>query len=167
MAAQQRRPTDFAQGGSGIKASGQRVRKEVSCPLCCESAKGRLFRVKQDDPRCVSERLENFLTTAPAVLVSVFLLYVLTAPPIMMSYARQRGSFSFPAVYQPIVCVIESEFNGPLLWYFNDVWRAGIILIGSEQRTPPRVAAAYSVAGAAMVTAAGLPFVRRRFRRTG
>ena len=88
----------------------------------------------------------------------------LTAPPVMMNIARQRGSVSFPAIYQPIVSVIESDFNGPLLWYFNDVWKSDVIVIG-EESTPPGVIVAYGLVGVAIVAAVSFPFVRRRLRR--
>ena len=113
----------------------------------------------------MKERIEDWLTSAAAGSAVLFLLYVLTAPPVMMSIARQRGSFSFPAIYQPIVRVLASDFNGPALWYFNDVWHSGVIVIG-EESTPPQVIAAYAFAGMALVGAVAFPFLRRRLRMT-
>lgn len=104
------------------------------------------------------------MTRAAAGFAVLLLLYMLTAPPIMMGIARQRGSVSFPAVYDPIVRIIESDFNGPALWYFNDVWHSGIVLIG-EPSTPPRVIVAYVLIGIALLALVAFPIVRRRLRR--
>src|SRR5687768_7803382 len=101
----------------------------------------------------MKERIGDWVTGAAGGFAVLFLLYVLTAPPVMMSIARQRGSFSFPAVYQPILRVIESDFNRPALWYFNDVWRSGIILIGEEKSTPPGVIVTYVLVGVVLVAA--------------
>ena len=108
----------------------------------------------------LSEQVMRWLTTTAAVLAAAFLLYVLTAPPLMMAIARQQGSASFPAVYQPIVRVIESDFNGPLLWYFNDVWHSEIILIG-EPSTPIKVISVYAIVGIVLLAAVASPFVYR------
>jgi hypothetical protein len=112
----------------------------------------------------MKKRIETWLTTAAAVFAAAFLLYVLTAPPVMMGIARQRGSLSFPAFYQPIVRVLESDFNGPLLWYFNGVWHSGIVLLG-EESTPPRIIVAYTVVFLFVIATVALPFVRSRLRR--
>lgn len=113
----------------------------------------------------MKERMEDWSTKAASMFAVLFVIYFLTAPPVMTSIARQRGSVSFPAVYQPIFRVIESDFNGPVLWYFNDVWHSGIIVIG-EASTTPKVTAAYGLAGFALVSAVAFPFLRRRLRRT-
>lgn len=112
----------------------------------------------------MKERIGEWVATAVAGIAVLFLLYVLTAPPIMMSIARQRGSLSFPAVYDPIARVLESDFNGPALWYFNDVWHSGIVLLG-EPSTPARVIVAYVLIGVALVAVVAFPIVRRRIRR--
>ena len=39
-----------------------------------------------------------------------------------------------PSIYLPVVWMTESHFNGPLLWYFNDVWGCGIELLGIADR---------------------------------
>jgi hypothetical protein len=114
----------------------------------------------------MKEWIEDWLTKGVAAFAILFLIYVLSAPSIMMSIARQRGSFSsFPAIYQPIVSILESDFNGPALWYFNDVWHSGIILLG-EETTPPRVIVMYVLGSLVLVVAMAFPFVQRRLRRT-
>lgn len=109
-------------------------------------------------------RFEHLLTTAAVVAASLLVVYVLTAPPVMKAIARQRGSLDFPVLYQPMVRIIESNFNGPLLWYFNDVWHSEIELIG-EADTPWWVIVAYALAGAAIVAVTGFPFFKQRFRK--
>jgi len=113
----------------------------------------------------MKERIEDWSAKAAAVFAALFVVYCLTAPPVMMSIVRQRGSASFPAVYQPILRVIESDFNGPVLWYFNHVWHSNFIVIG-EESSPPLVIAAYALAAFALAGAVAFPFLRRRLRRT-
>ncbi len=99
------------------------------------------------------------------MLAVMLVLYVLTAPPVMSAIVRQRGSVSVPALYQPVLGVLESDYNGPLLWYFNDVWHSEVTLFG-ESSTPPLVIAAYALGAVLLAGVVVFPFLRRRFRRT-
>jgi|SRR5688572_7977839 len=95
-----------------------------------------------------------------------FLVYVLAAPPIIMAIARQRGTLmGMPTIYQPVFDLIESDFGGPLLWYFNDVWGAGIILIGNESGPLLPVILAYTVAGVVVLGALAFPFLQKNRHR--
>ena len=105
----------------------------------------------------------NWLDRITVVVASGLLVYVLTAPAILMVIARQRGTLSgLPVIYQPVLDLIESDFGGPMLWYFNDVWGAGIILIGNESGPPLPVILAYTVAGVIVLGALLFPFLRRK-----
>jgi len=88
----------------------------------------------------------------------VVLVYLLTAPPILLAHARQTGSGSFPGIYGPVLMLIESDFGGPMVWYFNDVWGADLVLIGGDEGPPWYVIVAYAVLGVAFLGAIALPF---------
>jgi hypothetical protein len=95
----------------------------------------------------------------------VALAYLLTAPPIILAYAKQTGSFSFPGAYGPIERLIESDFGGPMVWYFNFVCGAGLILFGGDEGSPWYVIVAYTVLGVAFLSALTLPFWKAWRRR--
>src|SRR4051812_45243944 len=113
----------------------------------------------------MKERATDWIGWLTAVLAILFLAFVLTAPPVMTSIARSRGTATFPAIYQPFISIIESDYGGPLLWYFNDVWRSGIMLIGEESGPPVHMVLLYAVIGLALLATAALPFWRRRVWR--
>ena|SRR5882672_6325989 len=92
-----------------------------------------------------------------AGLVLVALIYLLTAPPIILAHVKQTGSGSFPYFYWPILRLIESDFGGPMVWYFNSVWGAGLILFGGDEGPPLYVLATYTVVGMALLSALLLP----------
>ena len=54
--------------------------------------------------------------------------------------------------------LIESDFGGPMVWYFNDVWGAGLVLTGGDEGPPWYVIVAYAVLGVAFLGAMTLPF---------
>ena len=102
-----------------------------------------------------------------AMFAALFLLFVLSAPPVMSAMVRAdvragRGCCHFPAVYQPFISIIESDYGSPLLWYFNVVWHADIILIGEKSGPPLHMVLLYAIIGLALLAAAALPFWRRR-----
>src|ERR1035437_8421579 len=95
----------------------------------------------------------------------VVLVYLLTAPPILLAHVKQTGCGSFPGGYGPVEMLIESDFGGPMVWYFNDVWGAGLILIGGDEGPPWYIIAVYAVLGAALLSALALPFWKAWRRR--
>jgi hypothetical protein len=118
----------------------------------------------------MKQRVADWITWATAVVAMLFLLFVLTAPPIMSAIVQAdvragRGCCHFPAIYQPFISTIESDYGRPLLWYFNDVWHSGILLPGEETGPPLHVVLLYSVIGLALLAAIAFPFWRRRVRR--
>jgi hypothetical protein len=93
-----------------------------------------------------------------AVVAFLILGYLLTAPPIILAHARETGSGSFPAVYGPVLMLIESDFGGPMIWYFNSIWGAELVFIGGDGGVPWYVTALYAVVGAAFLTVLLFPF---------
>src|SRR5207249_3374138 len=71
-----------------------------------------------------------------SAVVLACLVYLLAAPPIVLAYAKQTGSGSFPAFYGPVLRLVESDFGGPIVWYFNHIWGAGLVLIGDDSGPP-------------------------------
>src|SRR5437868_4574454 len=96
----------------------------------------------------------SWLDRIIVVIAGGLLVYILSAPPITMAITRQRRTLmGMPVIYQPIFDLIQSDFGGPMLWYFNDIWGAGIILIGNESGRLPPVILAYTVAGVVILGA--------------
>ena len=112
-----------------------------------------------------NETALDWLTWLTGLFAALVLLYFLTAPPIMMAAVKQNGAASTPAVYQPVMSIILSDFGGPLLWYCNSVWHMDIILFGEEAGPPWYVVALYSVVGLVLIAAVFFPFIRRMRRR--
>src|SRR5712692_3961632 len=107
----------------------------------------------------MKEQLQAWFGRAAAVLALLFCIYLLTAPPVMMAIVRQQGRASFPTIYRPILRVIERDYNGPLLWYFNDVWHSDVILFG-ECRTSPLVIVTYALGTVLLAGLVAFPFLR-------
>jgi hypothetical protein len=102
-----------------------------------------------------------WLTAACAVLI---LIYFVTAPPIMMSIIKSHGfSSQSPGlwIYKPVIMIMESDFGGPLVWYFNRVWNAKVEFFGEETLGPGYVFAGYIVLAALLIIASSFPFYRR------
>ena len=57
--------------------------------------------------------------------------------------------------------IIESDFGGPLLWYCNDVWHMGILLIGEDSGPPWYIITLYVVLSLGLLAAICFPFLRR------
>jgi hypothetical protein len=68
---------------------------------------------------------------------SLILIYFLSAPPVIIAAVRHGGEAAIPAIYKPVMRIIQSDFGGPMLWYFNHVWHADIVLIGDNDPTWP------------------------------
>jgi hypothetical protein len=103
-----------------------------------------------------------------SALCTAALLYIASAPPIMMSIIKQHGFTSQAPglwLYTPVLRIIESDFGGPMVWYFNSVWGAGVVLIGTEEGPPWYVLAAYASLGSVALGVIALPFWRAWRRR--
>jgi hypothetical protein len=96
------------------------------------------------------------------------LVYLASAPPIMMSIIKRYG-FSSQApglwLYTPMFRLLESDFKGPIVWYFNSVWGAGVEYFGADQGWPWYVLAVYALVGAALLALVALPFWRKWRRK--
>lgn len=111
----------------------------------------------------MSESIPDYVAWLASALVLLAVAYLASAPPIMLAMFNSSGGH-LPSFYIPVISMIESDFNGPLLWYFNDVWGCGIALFG-EVTTPWYVWPCYVLVGVAGLGIMLLPFWRRR-RRT-
>lgn len=111
------------------------------------------------------DRLADPAVWLGAAFAFVVVAYLLTAPPILLAHAKQTGGAFFPGFYGPVERLIESDFGGPTVWYFNSVWGAGLILIGGDERPPWYIIASYAVLGGALLSALALPFWRAWRRR--
>jgi hypothetical protein len=111
------------------------------------------------------DRLADPAAWLGAAFAFVVVAYFLTAPPILLAHTKQTGGAFFPGVYGPIERLIESNFGGPMVWYFNSVWGAGLVLIGGDEGPPWYIIASYAVLGGALLSALALPFWRAWRRR--
>ena len=107
------------------------------------------------------ERVEEWVAWTTAAFATVFLIFVLTAPLVMTRIVRTQGCCQFPAAYEPFMTIIQSDYGGPLLWYFNNVWGAEIALIGEETGPPFHMILLYSAILLALLGALAFPFLRR------
>ena len=108
----------------------------------------------------VTDHLADPVSWLGAVLAFLVLLYLLAVPPAVLAHIRQTGSGSFPPVYGPVLWLIESDFGGPMVWYFNQVWGAELVLIGGNEGPPWYVIATYVVLGVGFLSALVFPFWR-------
>jgi len=111
------------------------------------------------------DRLAEPVSRLGAVIAFLVLLYLLAAPPIVLAHVKQTGSGSFPPVYGPVLWLIESDFGGPMVWYFNNVWGAELLLIGGDEGPPWYIIATYIALGGVMLGALALPFLKAWRRR--
>jgi hypothetical protein len=112
-----------------------------------------------------SESFIDWILWLGSFVAGLVLLYFLAAPPVIMAACKQSGSFTIPMVYWPVMRIIESDFGSPLVWYFNNVWHAGLIMMGDESGPPWYMVALYAVVGIGLVAAIFFPFIRRMRRR--
>lgn len=115
----------------------------------------------------IADRLAEPVTWLGAAITFLLLLYLLIAPPVLLTHARQTGSASFPGLYGPVLWLIESDFGGPMLWYFNSVWHAELILIGEIHPPAWYMVTAYALVGGLLLLAMALPFLKLGKRRAG
>lgn len=113
-----------------------------------------------------NELFIDWFTWLGSFFAGLVLLYFLAAPPVIIAAWKQSGGAHIPAVYDPVMRIIESDFGGPLLWYFNTVWHAEIMLIGDESGPPWYMILLYAVLGICFVVAVLFPFIRRIRKRT-
>jgi hypothetical protein len=104
----------------------------------------------------------SWLGAATALLVAI---YLLAAPPIVLAHVKHTGSASFPMVYGPVLWLIESDFGGPMVWYFNDVWGVDLMLIGADEGPPWYIIATYIAVGGVLLGALALPLLKIWRRR--
>lgn len=111
------------------------------------------------------DRLAESLSWLGTVTAFLVVIYLLAAPPIVLAHVRHVSSASFPTVYGPVLWLIESDFGGPMVWYFNDVWGAELMLIGGDQGPPWYIIATYIALGGVLLGALALPLLKIWRRR--
>jgi hypothetical protein len=89
----------------------------------------------------------------------LMLIYLLAAPPVMIAAFRQGGEAALPSLYKPILRIICSDFGGPMLWYFNDVWHAEVLIIGDNDPTWP-ITLLYGAFGLILLTGISFPLLK-------
>ena len=112
----------------------------------------------------INTRSIDYLSWGVAILAGMLAFYFLTAPPIMSAIVKHSGTVSVPVIYQPILSLIESDYNGPVLRYFNEVWKCEIVVIG-EATTPRHIVILYLGLSAVILGALVFAFWRRLRKR--
>jgi hypothetical protein len=65
----------------------------------------------------------KWLARAACVLAVIALLYVLTAPPIILVRYHRTNDGRMPSFYDPLMNLAQHDLGTPLKWYFR-VWGA-------------------------------------------
>ncbi|HZR18473.1 MAG TPA: hypothetical protein VFE51_14365 [Verrucomicrobiae bacterium] len=98
-----------------------------------------------------------------ALVAALVLIYFLSAPPIIVRIVETHNRFDPGApellFYTPVLGLIETDFGGPVLWYFNRVWHTGMEFDEGEYG-PPYAIATYVLIGAGLLYCIGRPFYR-------
>jgi hypothetical protein len=117
----------------------------------------------------MKDRLTGFLLWVAAGCSLLLLLYVLTSPLILRNVTTPGVSPS-PLMHElsgPVIHVLESDFKGPLLWYFG-VWGISVEYFACEPvPAPPWYVGPANVSIAlASMASLGYPVHRLRQKRT-
>jgi hypothetical protein len=103
-----------------------------------------------------------------AFVAALVLAYFLSAPPIILRIVEKHNRFDPGApelrLYVPVLGLIESDFGGPVLWYFNRVWHTGMEFDEGEYG-PPYAIATYVLIGVGLLCCVGYPFYQAYERR--
>ena len=103
-----------------------------------------------------------------ASVAALVLAYFLSAPPIILRIVKHHNRFDRGApelrFYTPVLGLIETDFGGPVLWYFNRVWHTGMEFDEGEYG-PPYAIATYVLIGAGLLYCIGHPFYQKYHRR--
>jgi|APCry1669188970_1035186.scaffolds.fasta_scaffold43139_2 hypothetical protein len=60
-----------------------------------------------------------------------FLVYLVTAPPLMILMTRKNPRGEWPWVYRPLVAGFQCDWTRPAFsWYFDKLWKADTELLG-------------------------------------
>jgi hypothetical protein len=101
------------------------------------------------------------LSWTSAFVAALVLVYFLSAPPIIQRIVENHHRFDPGApellLYGPVLRLIESDFGGPVLWYFNRVWHTGMEFDEGEYG-PAYAIATYLLSGAVLLCGLGHPF---------
>jgi hypothetical protein len=96
-----------------------------------------------------------------ASIAALVLAYFLSAPPIILRIVENHNRFDPGApelrLYTPVLGLIETDFGGPVLWYFNRVWHTSMEFDEGEYG-PPYAIATYVLIGAVLISCLVRPF---------
>jgi hypothetical protein len=113
-----------------------------------------------------SRAILNWLAWAACILAVFGLLYVSTAPPIILAHYHRTGDGGIPSFYDPLMDLAFSDFGAPVIWYFNSVWHADLSAIGQMPEFGWLVTPVDILVGALVVGMIGVPFIRLIRRRS-
>jgi len=100
------------------------------------------------------------------LLAVLVLVYVLTAPPIILAHYNRTGDGGIPSFYDPLMDVAFSDFGAPVMWYFNSVWHAELSAIGQEPELHWYVILCDGIVCLGFAAVIGLPLFRLIYRRS-
>jgi hypothetical protein len=85
----------------------------------------------------MKDQLTGFLQWVAAVLLLLVLLYVLPSPLIFQNVTTPGVTRSRLMLWLsgPVIHVLESDFKGPVLWYFG-LWGIGIDYFARDPAPP-------------------------------
>lgn len=117
----------------------------------------------------MKDRLTDFLLWVAAGFSLLLLLYLLSSPLIFRNVTTPGvvPSHLMLKLSGPVIQVLESDFKGPVLWYFG-VWGIGVEYFARDPVPAPPwyVSPAYVLIGLAFTASLGYPVYGLRRKRT-
>jgi hypothetical protein len=114
----------------------------------------------------ISQTLQLWLAWTASLLAVLVMVYVLTAPPIILAHYNRTGDGGIPSFYDPLMDVAFSDFGAPVMWYFNSVWHAELSAIGQEPELHWYVILCDGIVCLGFAAVIGLPLFRLIYRRS-
>ncbi len=112
----------------------------------------------------VKDHFTNFVQWLGAACSLLLLLYFLASPLIFLNTTRGPAASSLlRKLSGPVIHVLESDYKGPVLWYFG-LWGIGVdYFSGDPQPTPWYVTPVYASVG--LVSLAAVAYPSRKWYR--
>jgi len=114
----------------------------------------------------VKDRLTDLILWIAAILALFLVLYFLASP---MIHTNGQGRMASPLLVKlngPVIHVLESDFKGPMLWYFG-LWGIEIEYFAREPvpNSPWYAGPAYALLALGSAIALAYPLWRSRFKK--